>query len=157
MIYLFNCFAGKCHPVLYHASKTRRSVRRCVSVHSPVSGATIRNATIPTHEPKLEITSNKGVYSMEKKKVLEKTSLINSRIYVPFMEFGAKEKFNFPIPFSDKDSEKKNPPLDVFAIVSKNSIPVIIALAFNLENERSAGIDFSSHLREHVFQSAFDM
>lgn len=37
------------------------------------------------------------------KKVLEKTSLINSRIFVPFLEIDAKEKFIFPIPFSDRD------------------------------------------------------
>lgn len=40
---------------------------------------------------------------MEEKKVLEKTSLINSRIYVPFMEVDTKERFIFPIPFTDKD------------------------------------------------------
>lgn len=40
---------------------------------------------------------------MDEKKVLEKTSLINSRIYVPFMEIDTKERFSFPIPFSDKD------------------------------------------------------
>lgn len=40
---------------------------------------------------------------MEEKKVLERTSLINSRIYVPFMEIDTKERFFFPIPFTDKD------------------------------------------------------
>lgn len=40
---------------------------------------------------------------MEEKKVLEKTSLINSRIFVPFMEVDTKERFIFPIPFTDKD------------------------------------------------------
>lgn len=63
---------------------------------------TAAKTTIPVHSPKLEVVSRDG-YSMEEKKVLEKTSLINSRIYVPFMEMDAKEKFNFPIPFTDKD------------------------------------------------------
>lgn len=40
---------------------------------------------------------------MDEKKVLEKTSLINSRIFVPFMDIDTKEKFTFPIPFTDKD------------------------------------------------------
>lgn len=41
---------------------------------------------------------------MEEKKVLERTSLINSRIYVPWQhEVDTKERFVFPIPFTDKD------------------------------------------------------
>lgn len=67
-----------------------------------VSPTSNKNVTIPTHSPKLEVISREG-YTMEEKKVLEKTSLINSRIFVPFMESDAKEKFIFPIPFSDKD------------------------------------------------------
>lgn len=58
--------------------------------------------TIPKHAPKLEVIARES-YTMEEKKVLEKTSLINSRIYVPFMEVDAKERFVFPIQFSDKD------------------------------------------------------
>lgn len=58
--------------------------------------------TLPTYSSKLEVIARE-TYTMEEKKVLEKTSLINSRIYVPFMAVDTKERFNFPIPFSDKD------------------------------------------------------
>lgn len=58
--------------------------------------------TIPKHSPKLEVMSRES-YTMEEKKVLERTSLINSRIYVPFMEADTKERFFFPIPYTDKD------------------------------------------------------
>lgn len=60
------------------------------------------NPTIPKHAPKLEIIARQS-YTMEEKKVLEKTSLINSRIFLPFMEVDLKERFVFPIPFTDKD------------------------------------------------------
>lgn len=73
--------------------------------HASSPGASrpnIVSPTVPKHAPKLEVISKQS-YTMEEKKVLEKTSLINSRIYVPFMEVDTKERFNFPIPFSDKD------------------------------------------------------
>lgn len=63
----------------------------------------IASPTVPKHAPKLEVIAKES-YTMEEKKVLEKTSLINSRIFVPFMdEIDTKERFSFPIPFSDKD------------------------------------------------------
>lgn len=43
------------------------------------------------------------VYTDEEKKVLEHTSHINSNIFVPFMSVDLKDKFVFPIPFTDKD------------------------------------------------------
>ncbi|KAL7025655.1 hypothetical protein ACKWTF_013582 [Chironomus riparius] len=73
------------------------------SASSPTTNAPNKTVpTVPTHSPKLEVTSKEG-YTMEEKKVLEKTSTINAKVYVPFMEIDAKERFNFPIPFSDKD------------------------------------------------------
>lgn len=73
---------------------------------STSSSTTVRrqivSPTVPQHLPKLEVIVRES-YTMEEKKVLEKSSLINSRIYVPFMEIDTKERFNFPIPFSDKD------------------------------------------------------
>lgn len=78
-------------------------VQKSSALVSPTTvTASVRNPSIPTHSPKLEVVSRDG-YTMEEKKVLEKTSLINSRIFVPFMDSDAKEKFNFPIPFTDKD------------------------------------------------------
>lgn len=72
------------------------------SSSSPSGGKTIITPTIPTHSPKLEVIARES-YTMEEKKVLEITSLINSRIYVPFMQVDTKERFTFPIPFTDKD------------------------------------------------------
>ncbi len=41
-------------------------------------------------------------YSEEEKRVLARTSLINGREYVPFLSVDLREKFSFPVPFSDK-------------------------------------------------------
>lgn len=43
-----------------------------------------------------------SVYSKEEIEVLRKTSFINGREYVPFMSVDMKEKFAYPVPFSDK-------------------------------------------------------
>ena len=61
--------------------------------------------TIPQHTGKLEVTGSRESYTLEEKKVLEKTSLINHRIFVPFMAIDMKEKFVFPIPFTDKEGK----------------------------------------------------
>jgi calpain-7 len=83
---------------------TKRSVpiQNTASSTSSSTSRSITSPTIPTHNSQLEVIARQS-YTMEEKKVLEKTSLINSRIYVPFMEVDTKERFNFPIPFSDKD------------------------------------------------------
>lgn len=84
-------------------SSGKKSVQvQNTSASSNVTNNNQKNITVPTHSPKLEVVSKEG-YTMEEKKVLEKTSLINSRVYVPFMEIDAKEKFHFTIPFSDKE------------------------------------------------------
>lgn len=51
---------------------------------------------------KLEVTGNLHSYTAEEKRVLEFTSNINSKIYVPFMDIDLRDKFIFPIPFTDK-------------------------------------------------------
>lgn len=49
-------------------------------------------------------SKNQG-YSDEEKKVLAKTSMINGREYVPFLSVDLKERFAFPLPYSDKDGK----------------------------------------------------
>ena len=50
--------------------------------------------------------SNPG-YSDEEKKVLAVTSIINGREYVPFMSVDLKERFAFPVPYTDKHGKLK--------------------------------------------------
>ncbi|XP_044759511.1 calpain-7-like [Coccinella septempunctata] len=50
----------------------------------------------------LQVTGNEQ-YSEEEKKVLLITSRINKHDYVPFMSIDLKERFQYSIPFSDKD------------------------------------------------------
>nr|CAI5847065.1 unnamed protein product [Callosobruchus analis] len=65
---------------------------------------------IPTHRPELHRgtsvhlqVSGQDTYSEEEKKVLLHTSRINKREYVPFMSVDLSEKFQYAIPFTDKD------------------------------------------------------
>lgn len=44
-------------------------------------------------------------YTKEEIDVLRKTSDINGRTYVPFLSVDMKEKFGYPVPFSDKDGK----------------------------------------------------
>ncbi|KAK3914813.1 Calpain-7 [Frankliniella fusca] len=51
----------------------------------------------------LKIVGGSDSYSDEEKLVLLATSRINEREYVPFMSIDLKEKFQYAIPFSDRD------------------------------------------------------
>ncbi len=42
-------------------------------------------------------------YSEEEKRVLSKSSLINHRVFVPFLTVDLRERFAFPMPFTDRD------------------------------------------------------
>ncbi|XP_053680934.1 calpain-7-like [Anopheles nili] len=53
--------------------------------------------------PLLEISGSRHAYTNEEKKVLEHTSYVNAKVYVPFMDIDLLEKFHFPMPFTDKD------------------------------------------------------
>lgn len=51
------------------------------------------------------MSGSRDVYTDEEKRVLQFTSHINNKIYVPFMDIDLHEKFAFPIPFTDKDGK----------------------------------------------------
>lgn len=57
----------------------------------------------PVHSPRLEVSGARSGYTNEEKKVLEYTSHINSKVYVPFMDIDLQEKFIFSIPYTDRD------------------------------------------------------
>lgn len=59
----------------------------------------------PSQKPKLTVSGFQDGYTDEEKRVLEFTSHINNKVYVPFMEIDLREKFTFPIPFTDKDGK----------------------------------------------------
>lgn len=49
----------------------------------------------------VKLTTASG-YTDDEKQVLNHTSNINDRIFVPFMDFDVRDKFVFTIPFTDK-------------------------------------------------------
>ena len=61
------------------------------------------NLNEKTETPVRRAAAPASGYSEEEKKVLAKTSLINGREYVPFLNVDLKERFAFPMPFNDKD------------------------------------------------------
>uniref|UniRef100_A0A182W9E9 Calpain catalytic domain-containing protein n=1 Tax=Anopheles minimus TaxID=112268 RepID=A0A182W9E9_9DIPT len=75
--------------------------------HSPTVLQPVRSsaglASPSRSGPVLEISGNRHAYTSEEKKVLEHTSHINAKVYVPFMDIDLLEKFHFPMPFTDKD------------------------------------------------------
>ncbi|XP_058130036.1 calpain-7-like [Anopheles ziemanni] len=84
--------------------------------HNPVPGASLTptasnpvvrssaNLASPSRSgPTLAISGSKHAYTNEEKKVLEHTSHINAKVYVPFMDIDLVEKFHFPMPYTDKD------------------------------------------------------
>ncbi|XP_050080262.1 calpain-7-like [Anopheles maculipalpis] len=75
--------------------------------HSPTNLQPVKNSSglaSPSRAgPTLEISGNRHAYTNEEKKVLEHTSHINAKVYVPFMDIDLLEKFHFPMPFTDKD------------------------------------------------------
>ncbi|XP_067003093.2 calpain-7 isoform X2 [Anabrus simplex] len=51
----------------------------------------------------LKVTGGQDTYTEEEKRVLLQTSYINSKEYVPFMSVDLTERFQYAIPFTDKD------------------------------------------------------
>ncbi|KAG7308895.1 hypothetical protein JYU34_006165 [Plutella xylostella] len=73
-----------------------------------------RPATTPTkpqlnrnQSVHLKLTSGKQSYTDEEKSVLLQTSKINNNCFVPFMDIDLSEKFQYAIPFDDKDGKLK--------------------------------------------------
>ncbi|GBP71683.1 Calpain-7 [Eumeta japonica] len=51
----------------------------------------------------LHVDVNRSSYTEEEKAVLKATSKINNNLYMPFMKMDLSEKFQYAIPFEDKD------------------------------------------------------
>ncbi|RZC40647.1 Peptidase C2 and/or MIT domain containing protein, partial [Asbolus verrucosus] len=71
----------------------------------PTSSTTVVKTTAPLHRGSsahLQVTGT-DAYTDEEKAVLLYTSNINRREYVPFMSVDLTERFQYSIPFSDKD------------------------------------------------------
>lgn len=78
---------------------------RTVPVQSPNSSnpSKIVSHIPPPSQPKLEVVGKQIGYTLDEKKVLEFTSHINKMTFLPFMDIDLKERFSFPIPFTDRD------------------------------------------------------
>ncbi|XP_067125410.1 calpain-7-like [Centruroides vittatus] len=57
-----------------------------------------------TNKNQLHVSGSQS-YTKEELEVLRITSFINGREYVPFMSIDLKEKFAYPLPFTDKDGK----------------------------------------------------
>lgn len=51
----------------------------------------------------MQVSGNQTTYTDEEKRVLLHSSTINNNEFVPFMNIDLKERFQYSIPFSDKD------------------------------------------------------
>lgn len=72
---------------------------------TPTASTAIAKRTPPLHRGSsvyLQVTGT-DTYTDEEKAVLLHTSNINKRAYVPFMSIDLSERFQFSIPFTDKD------------------------------------------------------
>ncbi|XP_042899738.1 calpain-7 [Parasteatoda tepidariorum] len=62
------------------------------------------NQTPSSPAPQHRVTGS-SAYTKEEIAVLRVTSIVNGREYVPFMSIDLKERFAYPLPFSDKDGK----------------------------------------------------
>lgn len=110
---------------------------RTVPVQSPNSSVSNSSKIVshipPSSQPKLEVVGKQIGYTLDEKKVLEFTSHINKKTFLPFMDIDLKERFSFPIPFTDRDgllelSPKQKRDFDCWVRISELcENPVIIS------------------------------
>ncbi|CAH1789739.1 unnamed protein product [Owenia fusiformis] len=73
---------------------------------APVGNGSNGGARSPSQgRPRAVATQGAGGYTKEEIEVLRHTSYVNRREYVPFMSVDVREKFGFPIPFTDKEGK----------------------------------------------------
>ena len=76
---------------------------RTIPVQSPNASKIVPYIPSPSSHSKLEVVGKQQGYTLEEKKVLEFTSHINAKTFLPFMDIDLKERYSFPIPFTDRD------------------------------------------------------
>ena len=86
----------------------KKSLPASNSKNTDSSNANVKHTAVDFNDTQPSLSSsvssiNKEPYTKEELDVLRFTSLINGREYVPFMSADLKERFSFPVPFSDKN------------------------------------------------------
>lgn len=99
-------------PTKTSPSSTPSHITNLQNISGKIGNLTIKSPESPSgnHPPlhrgfsaHLKVVGGSNTYTDEEKRVLLSTSRINEREYVPFMSIDLKEKFQYAIPFSDKD------------------------------------------------------